>query len=272
MDSIDYDKVREIIETADRAYYGREACHFERRIPPTGQIDDVFGRVCTPETRVLDIGCGNGRTLLRNAAGFAEGVGLDDDERMVSLAERNRTEAGVKNVRFVHDWADKLPFEKESFDFIFSERGPLAGSDVNTFNAVRALRPGGTILAECPGPLGNREAGYIFAPDQVPLKETVHGEMLEGLSAVLRRNGIEVQFAGSYIEEWVFADLYEWVKYHMSCWDYYGDRRFETWPLPENVQHGIDRFLVMTADDQGRIHITNQRLWVGGKRSGEGRA
>ena len=81
---------------------------------------------------------------------------------------------------------------------------------------------------------------------------------------------IEVRFATSVIEEWVFADFYEWMKYHMSCWDYYADRRLDTWPLSEKLQHGLDRFLVMTADPQGRVHITQQRLWASGVKKGSG--
>jgi SAM-dependent methyltransferase len=262
--NIDYERVRQIIETADRTYYGREACKFEKALAPTGQIDDVFGRVCRPGSRVLDIGCGNIRTLIRNARLFGEGVGLDNDPRMQALAQRSLAEAGVRNVRFVLGRADNLPFERESFDFVFSERGPLAWSDVNTFNAVRALREGGTILAESPWTFAGREAGYIFDANRVPFKDAVHGEALDKLAAVLRHSGIDVQFACCILEEWVFADFYEWLKFHFSCWEYDKDRRIECWPLSEELRHSIDRFVVMTGDDDGGIHITAERLWAGG--------
>lgn len=264
MTEIDYERVRQIIECSKHGYYEREQCRMTREGPFALSIDDILGRVCTPGSRVLDIGCGNGRTLLRNAARFGEGVGLDNHRPHIDLARENLASSGVKNVRFIEGRADNLPLEAASFDFVFSERGPLAWSDVNTFNALRVLRPGGMILAETPGPLAYHEMSYIFDPNNAPLHRVQQTANLEGMAAVLARNGVDVQLAASHMERWVFEDLYEWLTFHMSCWDYYPDRRFDTWPLPEELCHGIERFRVMTADSQGRIRITNHRSWVAG--------
>ncbi|MCC7407967.1 MAG: class I SAM-dependent methyltransferase [Phycisphaeraceae bacterium] len=261
---IDDDKVHQIVASSQHGYYERERCRFEREGMLGPRIDDIFRRVCDRKSQVLDIGCGNGRTLLRNALVFGQGVGLDNDPIHLRLAEANKAESGVGNVEFVEGRNDNLPFEAKRFDFVFSERGPLAGVDVNTCNALRVLRRGGVILVETPGVLLYFEPGYIFDWQTVPLHKMAPTARLDDLAAVLARNGVDVQIASSHIERLVFADFYEWLKFHLSTWDYYPNWRIESWPPTEHLRHGIDRFLRMVADDQGRIHVTNHRLWVGG--------
>jgi SAM-dependent methyltransferase len=261
---IDYDRMHEIIQSSRHGYYEREQCRFVREAPLALNIDEAFRRVCRPDNRVLDIGCGNARTLVRNASLFAEGVGLDNHPPHLRLAEQAVAASGAANVRIVEGRGDNLPFEPESFDFVFSERGPVAGNDTNTFNAVRVLRRGGTMLIETPGPLAYLEPGYIFDPNNVPIHTVSATGRLEALSAVMARNGIDMQLAASTIEKLVFEDFYEWLKFHLSAWDYYENWRFTDWPLPERQVHGIGRFLVMCADEQGRIRATNHRLWIGG--------
>ena len=263
MIEMDYDRMRRIIEASRHDYYEREACRFTREGPLSLQIDDVFRRVCRPGSRVLDIGCGNARTLIRNAGLFGEGVGLDNLPAALRQAEANVAASGAANIRIVEGRGDNLPFDSESFDFVYSERGPL-GVDVTTFNAVRVLRRGGTLLFETPGSWANHEPGYIFDFVNVPIHKVPQTDRLDGQVAVMARNGIDVQLAASTIERLVFEDFYEWLKFHLSTWDYYEKWRFTDWPLPEHQVHGLGRFLVMCADETGRIRVTNHRLWIGG--------
>ena len=265
MIQIDYDRMHQIIQAGRHGYYDREECRLTREGPLSLNIDDVFRRVCRPQSRVLDVGCGNARTLIRNAALFAEGVGLDNHEPHLRLAEQNVAASGVTNVRIVEGRGDNLPFDKESFDFVFSERGPL-GVDVNTFNAVRVLRRGGTLLFETPGSWGYFEPCYVFDMLNIPIHKVPQTDRLDSQIAVMARNGIDVQLAASTIERLVFEDFYEWLKFHLSAWDYYENWRFTDWPLPEHQVHGLGRFLVLCADEAGRIRVTNHRLWIGGVR------
>ncbi len=260
---IDYDKVREVIETAGREYYDKERCRVEVARPPIGGFAELVARASSPEARVLDIGCGNGRTLLKAAASFREGVGLDNDEKHLAQAEALKAESGVRNVTFVHGWAHKMPFETASFDVVFSERGPLAGYDVNVRNAVRVLRSGGTIFYETPGPRNYHEVGYIFDPHQPPISALPLTARIEDQLAVFERNGVAVTLAQSHLETLVFPDVYEWLRHHLSQWDYFDSWRLE-WPLSDRRKLGIECFLAMAADDAGRIRITSHRLWIGG--------
>jgi 2-polyprenyl-3-methyl-5-hydroxy-6-metoxy-1,4-benzoquinol methylase len=65
-----------------------------------------------PGEKVLDLGSGGGIDVLLSArrvgpTGFA--YGLDMTDAMLELAERNRTEAGVENVRFLKGIIEDIP-------------------------------------------------------------------------------------------------------------------------------------------------------------------
>jgi SAM-dependent methyltransferase len=260
---IDYRKMRRIIDASTNDYYEQESCRFEQIAPLVPRIDDVIRRAARPEHRVLDIGCGNGRTLIRNAPRFAEGIGLDNSERYLRQARGHAAGAGVRNVRFVEGLAAELPFEDGSFDLVFSERGPLAWSDVNIGQAMRVLRPGGWTLAETGGAANYREPGLIFDPDW-SLTPCTTLEREEKARAFFDRNGVDVRLVSSWVRERVFADFYEWLKWHLSQWEYYGDWRFDRWPLPDEWKAGIERFLAAVGDDAGRVHIRSHQMWIGG--------
>src|SRR2546421_4550738 len=77
----------------------------------------------TPGERVLDLGSGGGIDVLLSArrvgpTGFA--YGLDMTDAMLELAERNRAEAGVENVRFLKGIIEDIPLPPESVDVVIS--------------------------------------------------------------------------------------------------------------------------------------------------------
>ena len=76
---------------------------------------------------VLDVGCGSGATLLKNGHRFASGLGIDDDPARIGLAEEALRRKGRSNVelRLLDFLEDGHELEPESFDFVFSERGPI---------------------------------------------------------------------------------------------------------------------------------------------------
>jgi len=76
-----------------------------------------------PGERVLDLGSGGGIDVLLSArrvgpTGFA--YGLDMTDAMLELAERNRAEAGVENVRFLKGIIENIPLPPESVDVVIS--------------------------------------------------------------------------------------------------------------------------------------------------------
>ncbi|NED99256.1 class I SAM-dependent methyltransferase [Phytoactinopolyspora halotolerans] len=99
-----------------------------------------------PGDRVLDIGCGSGKTT-RDAARAAElgsALGIDVSSPMVALARRQADTEGLRNVSFVQADAQAHAFPVEHFSLGISRFGTMFFSDpVAAFtNIGRALRPG----------------------------------------------------------------------------------------------------------------------------------
>ena len=71
-----------------------------------------------PGERVLDLGSGGGIDVLLSArrvgpSGFA--YGLDMTDAMLELAERNRVEAGIENVRFLKGIIEDIPYQPRAW-------------------------------------------------------------------------------------------------------------------------------------------------------------
>src|SRR5512135_1246386 len=101
-----------------------------------------------PGERVLDLGSGGGIDVLLSArrvgpTGFA--YGLDMTDAMLELAERNRTESGIENVRFLKGIIEDIPLPEESVDVVISNCVINLSADKGQVlrEAFRVLTPGG---------------------------------------------------------------------------------------------------------------------------------
>ncbi len=101
-----------------------------------------------PGQVVLDLGSGGGIDVLLSArrvgpAGFA--YGLDMTDEMLELAERNRAEAGVENVKFLKGEIESIPLPDSTVDVIISNCVINLSVDKGKVlaEAARVLRPGG---------------------------------------------------------------------------------------------------------------------------------
>lgn len=109
---------------------------------PTALADLEPGQV------ILDLGSGGGIDVLLSArrvgpAGFA--YGLDMTDEMLELAERNRQEAGVENVKFLRGNIEAIPLPAATVDVIISNCviNLSADKDAVFAEASRVLKPGG---------------------------------------------------------------------------------------------------------------------------------
>jgi arsenite methyltransferase len=98
--------------------------------------------------RVLDLGSGGGIDVLLSArrvgpTGFA--YGLDMTDAMLELAEKNRVEAGVENVRFLKGVIEDIPLPENTVDVIISNCVINLSADKRQVirEAYRVLVPGG---------------------------------------------------------------------------------------------------------------------------------
>ena len=101
-----------------------------------------------PGERVLDLGSGGGIDVLLSArrvgpTGFA--YGLDMTDEMLELAERNRAEAGVANVRFLKGVIEAIPLPENAVDVVISNCVINLSADKGQVlrEAYRVLAPGG---------------------------------------------------------------------------------------------------------------------------------
>ncbi|MET8076871.1 methyltransferase domain-containing protein [Streptomyces sp. NPDC005303] len=99
-----------------------------------------------PGDRVLDIGCGTGRTTRDAARAASPGtaLGIDLSEPMVARARLQAEAEGLGNVDFVQGDAQSHAFPPEYFTLAVSRFGTMFfGDPVTAFaNIGRALRPG----------------------------------------------------------------------------------------------------------------------------------
>ena len=101
-----------------------------------------------PGEKVLDLGSGGGIDVLLSArrvgpTGFA--YGLDMTDAMLELAERNRVEANVENVRFLKGVIENIPLPDNAVDVVISNCVINLSADKGQVlrEAYRVLSPGG---------------------------------------------------------------------------------------------------------------------------------
>ena len=96
--------------------------------------------------RVLDAGCGNGRyTYALSNLGAADVIGLDISQTNLVDARKRLQKRPRDGISYQHGSALKMPFQDESFDFVFSN-GVLHHTpdiDAGLRELVRVLKPNG---------------------------------------------------------------------------------------------------------------------------------
>ncbi len=107
-----------------------------------------------PGQRVLDLGCGSGKTTLElasRAGPGGEAVGVDISAEMLARARERAAQLGTGNVAFVHADVQVHDLGEARFDAAYSRFGVMFFADpVAAFaNVRRALRPGATLSFVC---------------------------------------------------------------------------------------------------------------------------
>lgn len=103
--------------------------------------------------KILDIACGLGETTRLLAAHFpgAQITGLDRDAALINAA-KNITAPADCDIAFITGDAEQLPFEDNSFDFVFSRYLLMHVPDVMAIlqEMKRVCKPGGIVYAQEP--------------------------------------------------------------------------------------------------------------------------
>jgi SAM-dependent methyltransferase len=107
-----------------------------------------------PGQRVVDLGCGSGRTTLELASRVGpdgEVVGVDIAAEMLARGRDRAARLGTANIEFLHGDVQAHDLGEARFDAAYSRFGVMFFTDpVAAFaNVRRALRPGGALSFVC---------------------------------------------------------------------------------------------------------------------------
>lgn len=103
-----------------------------------------------PGDKVLDIGCGYGETCLeigRIVGPEGEVLGLDCTQAFLDIANRERDEAGLDNVKFILGDAQTYELPENYYDVVYSRFGVMFFQNIvyALKNAHKTLKPGGKL-------------------------------------------------------------------------------------------------------------------------------
>jgi SAM-dependent methyltransferase len=101
-----------------------------------------------PGEIVLDLGSGGGMDVLLSAKRVGptgKAYGLDMTDEMLALAEKNKAESGITNVKFLKGEIEHIPLPDASVDVIISNCVINLSTDKDQVlrEAFRVLKPGG---------------------------------------------------------------------------------------------------------------------------------
>lgn len=140
------------------------------------------GLPLSPTMRVLDLACGNGFYTRRIADQLSQGgsvTGVDINVAYLSQArEEARNQTGRANIDFVEAAYDALPFEDESFDFVWCAQSLFSLPSPSTVmkHVARVLRPGGVLAI-----LENDTLHQVMLPWPVQLELSLRSAELRAL-------------------------------------------------------------------------------------------
>jgi SAM-dependent methyltransferase len=253
----DLNRLRAIIERNHAFYDSKMKYQTDNRLHP-GTGDFILSQL-NRNMRVLDIGCGNGNTLIRGNRQFAHGLGIDNDAEHIRMAEKTIRETGTTNVEFrLLDFEeDSDSIDSESFDFVFSQRGPLDETTSTIHAAIRILKPDGLILNEQIGKRHLHEVSQVFIRAEDPTELT-----LNQVRAEMETHGVEIRVVADFFSKRIYPDIYEWFRFQTNIWSWSG----ESLPTPGDPR--IQLFAEQTANPSGEIAVTHHVAWIGGAKRG----
>jgi len=128
--------------------YGSEIPHWAENLEPS-PLARKFLHILKKDSgnKILEIGIGNGRDSIYFATKGNRVSGIDVVRNAVEMAKRNASAADVAGVDFMEGNAEKLEFDNESFDGVYSV-SVLHATDLKLSlkELSRVLRPRGKAL------------------------------------------------------------------------------------------------------------------------------
>lgn len=158
--------------------------------------------------KVLDLGCGTGAFTVRVAMRANNVIGTDISSIALDIAKEYRRKRKMRNVEFRLAKASKIPFRSNSFDIVFSRRGPGSDSIRTLSEAYRVLKPGGLFMEITIGERDKQNIARIFGRGQML---GIRGQVSSLKQKMLKRVGFKKVVARDYLGTEVFRAMEDLV-------------------------------------------------------------
>jgi SAM-dependent methyltransferase len=153
---------------------------------------------------VLDEGCGSGVFTLKIARRAGHVRGIDTSTTALRLAARNLERSRLSNVDFRPADAAHLPFPDNSFNVIYSRRGPGSDSIRTLVEAYRVLKKNGVFMEITIGERDKQNLARIFGKGQML---HVKGQVSKTKREMLERAGFSGVVTRDYLATEVFDGM-----------------------------------------------------------------
>jgi SAM-dependent methyltransferase len=222
----------------------------------------------SPSTRLLDVGCGSGLTLLLAEERGAVPAGLDISAGLLQIARNRLPDADLREGDMEH-----LPFGDATFDAVTGVNAfQFAGNPQNALReAARVTRPGGLAVASLfaapersQGTVVHEAMNALVPPDQAadhaPYSLSAPGH----LEAALADAGLHTTGHGEVLCHWRYQTMDEAVKALLCSAG--GARAIEA-AGQDAVRDVLRRALGPFQDPQtGVVTLANTFRWVAARR------
>jgi SAM-dependent methyltransferase len=217
-----------------------------------------------PGTRLLDVGCGSGLTLVLAARRGAIPAGLDISPGLLGIARERLPEADLREADM-----ESLPFTDASFDAVTGVNAFQFAEDPRRAlaEAARVLRPSGRLVASLfaapersQGTIAHEAMTALIPPeraaDHAPYALSAPGN----LEASLVSAGLTLDASGEVVCRWRYADMDEAVRALLCS---AGGARAAEAVGPDAVRSALRPALAQFQDPQtGAIVLDNTFRWV----------
>jgi ubiquinone/menaquinone biosynthesis C-methylase UbiE len=204
--------------------------------------------------KALDLGCGSGELAIQLAPNFKEIIGVDYVPEYIKTAEKDRKKFNLKNIGFIQGDARNLIFKNNTFDIVYSSRGPLSADYDFMKESLRVLKKGGLLIEETIGEKDKLEVKKIFGRGQnYPLRD----KKVDAVKSLLKSGRAFLLFSKEYI-------------YHTSFRIEEVIKLLERTPIIEDFNVKKDKELLKKLEkqlktDKGIILSSHRLHWVARK-------
>jgi ubiquinone/menaquinone biosynthesis C-methylase UbiE len=134
-------------------------------------IDILHERFNLHDKIIVDIGSGSGRSSIALARYAEKVIGVEPEESMRDVAQKNTVEQGLENIVYIDGRAEAIPLEDSTVDLVIALTATMYPPEevipVFIKEARRVIKPVGTIVSVdvAPGWYGGALAHVIDDPD-----------------------------------------------------------------------------------------------------------